>query len=110
MALRLRSPLCEQPKTQHIDLNGRASQSDRRIFGPVSRSDAGQNRGVSGAYRCLSSTEKAQCDRSSSQVTVGSEKRSQVICLERKDPTTSRRASRAEEPDATRTRKIGLPG
>ena len=35
MALRLRSPLCEQPKTQHIDLNGRASQSDRRIFGPV---------------------------------------------------------------------------
>jgi len=109
MALRLRSPLCEQPKTQHIDLNGRASQSDRRIFGPVILSDAGQNRGVSGAYRCLSSTEKAQCDRSSSQVTVGSEKRSQVICLERKDPTTSRRASRAITPDAIPRRSLDLP-
>jgi hypothetical protein len=40
----------------------------------------------------------------------GSEKRkSQVIYLARRDPTTSCLASRAEGPDASRTRTAGLP-
>ena len=47
---------------------------------------------------------------SSAQATAGSEKRnSQVICLERKDPTTSRPASRAVTPDAIPRRSLGLP-